>query len=86
MLFTSWKPEYFKVSEGILLMEGEEEILKGTKTKYFELFPERNYKQGRWIKIICKIRWFDCFLGSAAEVHFRLAESQFYRLLSGYAT
>ena len=25
-------------------------------------------------------------IGSAAEVHFRLAESQFYRLLSGYAT
>ncbi|CAF1352093.1 unnamed protein product [Rotaria sp. Silwood1] len=58
-----------KISEGILLMEGEEEILKGTKVKYFELFPERNYKQG-----------------SAAELHFRLAESQFYRLLSGYAT
>jgi hypothetical protein len=38
---------YFKVSEGILLMEGEEEILKGTKTKYFELFPERSYKQGK---------------------------------------
>ncbi|UJR36762.1 hypothetical protein I4U23_029477 [Adineta vaga] len=58
-----------KITEGTLLMEGEEEILKGTKVKYFELFPERSYKQG-----------------SAAEVHFRLAESQFYRLLSGYAT
>ncbi|CAF2643146.1 unnamed protein product [Rotaria sp. Silwood2] len=57
------------ISEGILLMEGETEILKGTKVKYFELFPERNYKQG-----------------SAAELHFRLAESQFYRLLSGYGT
>ncbi|CAF3976179.1 unnamed protein product [Rotaria sp. Silwood2] len=58
-----------QISEGILLMEGETEILKGTKVKYFELFPERNYKQG-----------------SAAELHFRLAESQFYRLLSGYGT
>ncbi|UJR09457.1 hypothetical protein I4U23_013696 [Adineta vaga] len=58
-----------KITEGILLMEGETEVLKGTEVKYFELFPERNYKQG-----------------SAAEVHFRLAESQFYRLLSGYAT
>jgi len=27
-------------------MEGEEEVLKGTAVKYFELFPERNYKQG----------------------------------------
>ena len=27
-------------------MEGEEEVLKGTEVKYFELFPERNYKQG----------------------------------------
>ncbi|CAF4475759.1 unnamed protein product, partial [Rotaria sp. Silwood2] len=58
-----------KITEGALLMEGEEEVLKGTNVKYFELFPERSYKQG-----------------SAAEVHFRLAESQFYRLLSGYAT
>ncbi|CAF0806477.1 unnamed protein product [Rotaria sp. Silwood1] len=58
-----------KLTEGALLMEGEEEVLKGTTVKYFELFPERSYKQG-----------------SAAEVHFRLAESQFYRLLSGYAT
>ncbi|CAF3723235.1 unnamed protein product [Rotaria sordida] len=58
-----------KITEGALLMEGEEEVLKGTHVKYFELFPERSYKQG-----------------SAAEVHFRLAESQFYRLLSGYAT
>ncbi len=65
-------------------MEGEEEILKGTKTKYFELFPERSYKQGKsflWNFMI----WF-VSIGSAAEVHFRLAESQFYRLLSGYAT
>ncbi|CAF0731653.1 unnamed protein product [Adineta steineri] len=58
-----------KITEGSLLMEGEEEVLKGTTVKYFELFPERKYKQG-----------------SADEVHFRLAESQFYRLLSGYAT
>lgn len=28
-------------------MEGEEEILKGTEVKYFELFPERSYKQGK---------------------------------------
>ncbi len=35
-----------KVTEGALLMEGEEDILKGTAVKYFELFPERNYKQG----------------------------------------
>lgn len=27
-------------------MEGELEILKGTEMKYFELFPERSYKQG----------------------------------------
>jgi chromosome condensin MukBEF MukE localization factor len=27
-------------------MEGEEEVLKGTAVKYFELVPERNYKQG----------------------------------------
>ena len=27
-------------------MEGEDEILKGNTIKYFELFPERNYKQG----------------------------------------
>ncbi|CAF1990936.1 unnamed protein product [Rotaria magnacalcarata] len=53
----------------LMIERGEEETLKGTTVKYFELFPERSYKQG-----------------SAAEVHFRLAESQFYRLLSGYAT
>lgn len=29
-------------------MEGEDEILKGTTMKYFELFPERSYKQGRF--------------------------------------
>lgn len=28
-------------------MEGEDEVLKGTAVKYFELFPERSYKQGR---------------------------------------
>lgn len=47
-------------------MDGEKEALKGTKTKYFELMPERAYKEG-----------------SAAQTHFRLAESQFYRLMSG---
>jgi hypothetical protein len=67
-------------------MEGEEEILKGTKTKYFELFPERNYKQGKWMKDFHEVKLFSYWIGSAAEVHFRLAESQFYRLLSGYAT
>lgn len=41
-----------QVTEGVLVMEGEEEVLKGTKTKYFELFPERNYKQGRSIRNI----------------------------------
>ncbi|CAF1105678.1 unnamed protein product, partial [Rotaria sp. Silwood1] len=46
-------------------MEGEEEVLKSSQVKYFELFPKRNYKQG-----------------SAVELHFRLAESQFYRLLT----
>lgn len=42
-----------QITEGALLMEGEEEILKGTVMKYFELFPERNYKQGihLWIRI-----------------------------------
>ena len=44
--------DIFKVSEGILLMEGEEEVLKGTTTKYFELFPERSYKQGGKIQRI----------------------------------
>ncbi len=55
VFFDSNKTEYLKVSEGILLMEGEEEVLKGTKTKYFELFPERNYKQGRINK---NVRWY----------------------------
>jgi hypothetical protein len=36
-----------KVSEGVLIMEGEEEVLRGTEVKYFELFPERTYKQGK---------------------------------------
>ncbi|CAF3814910.1 unnamed protein product [Rotaria sordida] len=58
-----------KISVDVLFMEHEEEILKSTDVKYFELLSERNYKQG-----------------SVAEVHFRLAESQFYRLLSGHAT
>ena len=35
-----------QITEGALLMEGEREILNGTDIKYFELFPERNYKQG----------------------------------------
>ena len=48
--------EYFKVTEGILLMEGEEEVLKGTETKYFELFPERSYKQGKRRKSFWKVR------------------------------
>ena len=38
--------ESLQVNEGALLMEGEEEILKGTEMKYIELFPERSYKQG----------------------------------------
>ena len=68
-------------------MEGEEEILKGTAIKYFELFPERQYKQGECdgSRPMCRSIDAAC-IGSAAEVHFRLAESQFYRLLSGYAT
>lgn len=45
-------PIVFQVTEGILLMEGEEEVLKGTKTKYFELFPERSYKQGKSMNIV----------------------------------
>ncbi len=67
-------------------MEGEEEVLKGTETKYFELFPERSYKQGRSIQTFHEVKLFSSLIGSAAGVHFRLAESQFYRLLSGYAT
>ncbi|XP_052800708.1 uncharacterized protein LOC128231656 [Mya arenaria] len=55
-----------QVTTGFLLMEGEKEALEGSDVKYFELFPERSYKEG-----------------SAAQMHFRLAESQFYRLLSG---
>jgi hypothetical protein len=66
-------------------MEGEEEILKGTHVKYFELFPERSYKQGIFFHDKNYSSNF-ISIGSAAEVHFRLAESQFYRLLSGYAT
>ena len=31
-------------------MEGEEDVLKGTEVKYFELFPERSYKQGKYMK------------------------------------
>jgi aprataxin and PNK-like factor len=50
----------------MLLMEGEKEAMDGNKIVYFDLFPERNYKEG-----------------SAAQTHFRLAESQFYRLISG---
>ena len=33
---------HLKISDGVLLMEGEEEVLKGTEIKYFELFPETN--------------------------------------------
>lgn len=55
-----------QVATGLLLMEGEKEVLEGSEVKYFELVPERSYKEG-----------------SAAQTHFRLAESQFYRLLSG---
>lgn len=50
----------------MLLMEGEKEAMDGNKIVYFDLFPERNYKEG-----------------SAAQTHFRLVESQFYRLISG---
>ncbi|XP_052245568.1 uncharacterized protein LOC127854544 [Dreissena polymorpha] len=46
-------------------MEGEKEALEGKEVKYFDLYPERSYKEG-----------------SAAQTHFRLAESQFYRLLN----
>lgn len=55
-----------EVNKGVLMMEGEEEALKKDKIKYYELRPERAFKEG-----------------SAAQLHFRLAESQFYRLLSG---
>lgn len=55
-----------KVSNRQLLMKGEKEALDGNKVVYFDLYPERAYKEG-----------------SAAQTHFRLAESQFYRLISG---
>ena len=55
-----------QIVNGMLLMEGEKEAMDGNKIVYFDLFPERNYKEG-----------------SAAQTHFRLAESQFYRLISG---
>ncbi|VDI48852.1 Hypothetical predicted protein, partial [Mytilus galloprovincialis] len=55
-----------EVAAGALLMEGEKEAMEGNKVVYFDLFPERSYKEG-----------------SAAQTHFRLAESQFYRLISG---
>ncbi|XP_071157641.1 uncharacterized protein [Mytilus edulis] len=55
-----------EVAGGALLMEGEKEAMEGNKVVYFDLFPERSYKEG-----------------SAAQTHFRLAESQFYRLISG---
>ncbi|XP_045169852.2 uncharacterized protein LOC123532470 [Mercenaria mercenaria] len=58
-----------QVATGLLLMDGEKEVLEGSEVKYFELAPERSYKEG-----------------SAAQTHFRLAESQFYRLLSGTAS
>ncbi|KAK6165907.1 hypothetical protein SNE40_022721 [Patella caerulea] len=58
-----------QVNTGLLLVEGEEEALKGDKMKIFTLEAERAYKEG-----------------SAAQIHFRLAESQFYRLLSGTAS
>jgi hypothetical protein len=41
-------------------MEGEEEVLKGTEVKYFELFPERNYKQGSFLGIEKSIILFLC--------------------------
>ena len=55
-----------QVNKGILLVDGEEEAMRGKKTVYFQLVAERNYKEG-----------------SADQIHFRLAESQFYRLLTG---
>ncbi|OPL33588.1 hypothetical protein AM593_08322, partial [Mytilus galloprovincialis] len=55
-----------EVSNRQLLMHGEKEALEGNKVVYFDLYPERAYKEG-----------------SAAQTHFRLAESQFYRLISG---
>lgn len=44
-LETSIDP-FFQVTEGNLYMEGEEEILRGNEVKFFDLFPERSYKQG----------------------------------------
>jgi hypothetical protein len=35
----------------MLLMEGEKEAMDGNKIVYFDLFPERNYKEGS-----CKIK------------------------------
>lgn len=39
-------------------MEGEEEVLKGTQVKYFELFPERSYKQGTHLCIEIRFELF----------------------------
>lgn len=41
-------------------MEGEEDVLKGTQMKYFELFPERSYKQGMHL---CIELYFDLSIG-----------------------
>ncbi|BFZ18603.1 hypothetical protein BsWGS_21642 [Bradybaena similaris] len=55
-----------QMNSGLLMVDGEEEALKKSKTTYFRLLPERAYKEG-----------------SASQIHFRLAESQFYRLMTG---
>ncbi len=55
---------FLQVNTGLLLVEGEQEALKGKKTVYFSLTAERTYKEE-----------------SADQMHYRLAESQFYRLL-----
>jgi len=53
-----------KLDGNLLMVNGEEEAMRGDAIKYFPLYPKRKFRED-----------------SASDVHFRLAESQFYRLL-----
>ncbi|KAK6168972.1 hypothetical protein SNE40_020113 [Patella caerulea] len=60
-----FRNEKLSVKGGHQLLKGEEDALKGTKTVYFPLVPKRSYDDSR----------------PAEEYHFRVAESQFGRLI-----
>ena len=51
-MFSQHQSIVLQMSEGVLPMEGELEVLKGTEMKYFELFPERSYKQGNTVRVV----------------------------------